>query len=309
MRVFVTGGAGFIGSHTVRRLRAGGHDVVVYDDLSAGRRERLDGLGAPLVVGSVTDRDAVQAAIGGCDAVLHLAARVSVPASWADPADFEAVNVGGFRVVLEAARQAGVRRVVVASSCAVYGSLPGLPKREGDALAPESPYAASKLANEAYASAWSRAGGLEVVALRYFNVFGPGQDPAGPYGAVVPRFVQAALRGEALEVHGDGEQGRDFVAVTDVAAANEAALTAPGVGGRVFNVGGGRMQTINGLAELVGRTVGRPVQRVYGPARPGDVRFSQADVRAAAEALGWAPQADADRALAETVAWFRDGGG
>lgn len=300
----VTGGAGFIGGHTVAALLAGGARVRVLDDLSTGDARRV--AGAELVVGDVADPDAVAAAMSGVRHVIHLAAKVSVPASWDDPAGFERTNGGGFVSVLRAARSVDVRRVVFASSCAVYGSLPGLPKREGDPVAPESPYAATKLANEAWASAYSRASGVSVVGLRYFNVFGPGQDPRGPYGAVIPRFVEAALAESPLTVFGDGEQGRDFVSVYDVARANIAACHAEGVGGRTFNVGSGRMMTINQLIEVVGAVVGLTPERISLPAREGDVRLSMADISAAREALGWSPREDFGAALAATVASFRE---
>jgi nucleoside-diphosphate-sugar epimerase len=197
--------------------------------------------------------------------------------------------------------------VVYASSCAVYGSLPGLPKAETDPLAPESPYAATKASNEAWASAYHRAGRVETVGLRYFNVFGPGQDPRGPYGAVIPRFVEAALEGRELEVHGDGQQGRDFVSVRDVARANIAAATAAQVEARVFNVGSGGMITILDLARVVGEVVGRPPSVRHLPAREGDVRFSRADISAAAAELGWSPREDFGAALRETVRSFMTG--
>ncbi len=300
----VTGGAGFIGGHTVSALLASGARVRVLDDLSTGDASRCGG--AELVLGDIADPDAVAAAMDGVSHVIHLAAKVSVPASWDDPVGFERTNGGGFVSVLRAARAADVRRVVFASSCAVYGSLPGLPKREGDPVAPESPYAATKLANEAWASAYSRASGVSVVGLRYFNVFGPGQDPRGPYGAVIPRFVEAALTNAALSVYGDGEQGRDFVSVHDVARANIAACHAPDVGGRTFNIGSGRMMTINELIGVVGAVIGVAPRRIALPAREGDVRLSMADISAAEVALGWAPREDFGGALARTVASFRD---
>lgn len=305
----VTGGAGFIGHHTVRALRAEGHPVRVLDDLSTGDRSRLEGLGVELLVGSITDGPAVAEAMRGVERVIHLAAKVSVPDSWARPAVYDHTNVHGFVQVLAAAKAAGVAQVAYASSCAVYGSLPGLPKAEDAPLQPESPYAATKAANESYAAAWSAAGGLDVVGLRYFNVFGPGQDPSGPYGAVIPTFVELALAGRTLTIHGDGEQGRDFVPVSEVVRANLAAVRTPGVGGRVFNVGAGRMLTINQLADAVAAVLGRPVAREHGPARQGDVRFSRADVQAAAEALDWRAEADFEAALDETVRWFVDGAG
>lgn len=304
--ILITGGAGFIGRHTVARLIADGEPVRVLDDLSTGDGDAVAALGAELRVGCVTDGEAVARAVEGVSAVIHLAARVSVPQSWEDPAGCARINVGGFVEVLRRATDAGVPRVVYASSCAVYGSLPGLPKREGDAVAPESPYAASKLADEAFASAWGRAapGRPQVIGLRYFNVFGPGQDPGGPYGAVIPRFVEAALAGRALTVHGDGLQSRDFVSVRDVARANALAATAPLSGPVepwVVNIGGGRMLSLLDLIGAIEGTLGRPLERAHVPARVGDVRFSRADVSAARDRLGWTPEVDFGEALAETI--------
>jgi nucleoside-diphosphate-sugar epimerase len=304
----VTGGAGFIGSATVAALTARGDAVRVLDDLSTGRADRL-GPEVELIVGSIEDPGTVRAACAGVDRVIHLAARVSVPASWAEPVAFQRTNVEGFLNVLAAAAAAGAGRVVYASSCAVYGSLPGLPKREDAPLAPESPYAASKAADESLASAFSRGLGLPTVGLRYFNVFGPGQDPAGPYGAVIPRFVEAALAGRPLEIYGDGLQGRDFVSVRDVAAANVAAADAPLSGAAVLNIGGGRMLTILELAAAVGAAVGREVSVIHHPPRAGDVRLSMADCAAAGETIGWSAGPDFQAELARTLTWFRDNQG
>lgn len=301
----VTGGAGFIGSHTVELLLGEGHAVRVLDDLSTGRRANLAGLDVDLVEGSITDPATVASAMVGVERVIHLAARVSVPGSIARPLAYDHTNVRGFLHVLEAAREVGVKRVVYASSCAVYGSIPGLPKREDAPLAPESPYASSKMANEAYARAYSRTMGVSAVGVRYFNVFGPRQDPAGPYGAVIPKFVDRALRGQSLTIYGDGEQGRDFVSVKDVARANVRASQTTAGGGMAFNIGGGRMTTVNQLAAEVVEGVGPHVKVVHSDPRPGDILLSLADIRQASEVLGWAPEAAFDVALSDTVAWFR----
>lgn len=305
MRVLVTGGAGFIGSHTVALLRASGHDVRVLDNLSAGRRENLEGLGAELVVGDIADADTVARCMDGVERVIHLAALPSVPGSCGDPVGYDTVNVHGFVVVAEAARRAGVERMAYASTSAVYGSDPSVPKREDMSLPLESPYAAAKAANELYGRVYTNTLGLECVGLRYFNVFGPRQDPNGAYAAVIPRFVERALRGDPLTVFGDGEQGRDFVSVSDVARANFLAATAPGVGGRVFNVGTGALTTVNQLGRYVLDVVGGTSEMSYHPPRPGDVKVSVADVSAIAEGLGWRAEADFDAAMRETVGWYR----
>lgn len=300
----VTGGAGFIGSFAVDHLLAQGIPVRVLDDLSTGRGENLAGSAASLIHGDATDPATLRAAMSGCEAVIHLAARISVPDSCRDPHGYALANDAGTVAVFEAARQLGVRRVVYASTCAVYGSTPELPKRETDALVPESPYAASKAAAEMYAQAYTRTLGLGCVGLRFFNVYGPRQDPAGAYAAAIPKFIERAAAGEPLVVFGDGEQGRDFVHVRDVARAIALAATVPGAAGRVFNIGGGRMRTINEIARLIiAQTNGRSaVER--RPARDGDVRFSLADISLAAGILGWRPVEDFDAGMAETVAWY-----
>lgn len=300
----VTGGAGFIGSATVAALTARGDVVRVLDDLSTGRAERLPP-GVELIVGSIEDPTTTRAACAGVDRVIHLAARVSVPGSWADPVAFLRTNAEGFLNVLAAAADAGARRVVYASSCAVYGSLPGLPKREDAPLAPESPYAASKAADESLASAFSRGAGLPTVGLRYFNVFGPGQDPSGPYGAVIPKFVEAALAGRPLEIYGDGHQGRDFVSVHDVAAANLAAADADTPGATILNVGGGRMLTILELTAAIAEALGQEVSVIHHPPRPGDVRLSMADCAAAGETIGWRAGSRFQADLKQTISSFR----
>ncbi len=305
----VTGGAGFIGSHTVELLRKKGHSVRVLDNLSTGSRDNLEGLDVELMVGSIEDPDAVARAMKGVERVVHLAARISVPESVESPLLYDATNVHGTLQVLEGARRAGVQRVSLASSCAIYGSLPGLPKLETSPIHCESPYAANKAANEMYARSYSETMGLEVVALRYFNVFGPRQDPAGPYGAVIPKFVEWALAGQTLTIFGDGEQGRDFVSVRDVARANVMAASGDAGAGEVFNVGGGRMMTINQLAAQVSAAVPHEVSFRHEAPRPGDVRASMASVDKASEILGWKPEADFDAALAETVEWFVQRGG
>lgn len=303
--LLITGGAGFIGSHTAIAGLEAGESVRIFDDLTTGSRSNLDGLELELVEGDIRDSDALLRAMSGCDRVIHLAAKVSVPGSIADPLGFESVNGRGFVQVLQAARESGVARVVYASSSAVYGSSKQLPKVEGQALAPESPYAVAKAGNELYGAAYSKSMGLSCVGLRYFNVFGPRQDPKGPYAAVIPRFVEQVLAGRKLTVFGDGEQGRDFVSVRDVARVNLMASRAVRGDGQVFNIGAGKMRTVNELGALVQEVVGREVGQEYLPERAGDVRYSVSDISLAKRVLGWEPTADFSIALAETIEWYR----
>ncbi len=300
----VTGGAGFIGSHTVALLRERGTAVRVLDDLSSGSRANLVGLGAELLVGCVSDPTAVLAAMRGCSHVVHLAAIPGVSASVDDPARSDLVNVNGTVTVFQAARRAGVRRVVYASSCAVYGQTEGRTVLEGDSLRPASPYAAAKAADELYGAVFTETMGLPCVGLRYQNVYGPKQDPSGPYAAVIPRFVELALRGEPLPIHGDGEQSRDFVSVHDVARANLAAATAPAAQG-VYNVGTGRRTTVNQIARLVLEAIPTTAGVEHHPPRQGDIRHMLSDPSKAERDLGWTDEVDFERAMAETIAWYR----
>jgi len=285
----VTGGAGFIGSHLVSRLLAGGASVRVFDDESSGDFGRLDGLAGDLerVRGDVRDVAALARATAGVDRVFHQAADVSVPRSVEDPVTTYAVNVTGTLNVLEAARAAGVRRVVMASSSAVYGDDPEMPKRESMTPRPISPYASSKLADEGLCEVWARCYGLETVALRYFNVYGPGQDPRSPYAAVIPRFVEAIAAGRRPTIFGDGEQTRDFVYVGDVVEANLLAMAAPGAPGRSFNVASGGGISLNRMLGVMGDVYGRTLTADHEPERAGDVEHSLADPGLAAEVLGF----------------------
>jgi UDP-glucose 4-epimerase len=306
MRVCVTGGAGFIGSHLVDRLVREGHEVVVLDDLSTGRLENLDGVDgrADVRTGDVRDRAAVAGALRGCEVVFHQAALASVARSVSNPAEVTEVNVAGTVNVLVEAVAARVRRVVFASSSSVYGDTPTLPKTEDMPLSPRSPYAASKAAGEGYLSAFSAAYGLETVALRYFNVYGPRQSPRSQYAAVVPLFVEAAVEGRRAVVHGDGLQTRDFTFVGDVVEANVLAATAPAAFGAV-NVGGGRRIAVLDLLHAVARTAAAQVSPVHEPARTGDVRDSLADVSRARSLLGWKPRTSLEEGIAKTVAAAR----
>jgi UDP-glucose 4-epimerase len=304
----VTGGAGFIGSHLVRACLEAGESVRVLDDLSTGKRENLAGLRgeAELCQGSVADFAAVERAARGCEVVYHQAAIASVPRSTEDPIGTHAVNATGTLHVLEAARRAGARRLVFAGSTAVYGDGPELPKREEMPTSPRSPYALQKLTGELYCEQYARLFGLSAVPLRYFNVFGPRQDPHSMYAGVIPLFVEALRKGERPRIFGDGQQSRDFVFVKDVVAANRAAAAAPeAAAGKAVNVGGGsRVSLLELLVEIADALgVPRPEPR-FEPERAGDVRHSQADISRAKSLLGWQPRVTLQEGLRETVRWY-----
>jgi len=308
MTALVTGGCGFIGSHIVRALLERGERVRVLDDLSTGRRENLADVIADveLLERDLRDPDACAAACQGAEVVYHQAAMPSVARSVADPAGSFDVNVQGSHTLLLAARAAGVRRVVLASSSSVYGNQPELPKHEAMAPQPESPYAAQKLAMEQLAMAFSRSLGLEATALRYFNVYGPRQDPNSAYAAVIPAFAAALLRGEAPTIHGDGEQTRDFTFVGDVVRANLAAAAAPSAAGEVVNVAGGRRISINTLAAQIAAVLGAEHLRpLHTAPRPGDVRDSLAAIERAREVLGYAPGVGLEQGIRITVDAYR----
>jgi UDP-glucose 4-epimerase len=292
MKTCVTGGAGFIGSALVDRLVELGHEVTVLDNLSTGRRENLS-LSANrirFVEGDVRDRSAVDRAVEGAEVVYHQAALAAVARSVENPAEVTDVNVGGTLQVLVASRDAGVRRVVFASSSSVYGDTPSLPKTETMPLKPLSPYAASKAAGEAYVSAFQGSYGLEGVVLRYFNVYGERQSPRSRYAAVVPRFLEAMLAGRPPVIYGDGRQTRDFTYVGDLVEALVASATAPGATKGAINLGGGLRVAISTLAAVIADAVGFRGGAVHEAARVGDVRDSLADIRRAQSALGWWPR-------------------
>lgn len=299
----VTGGAGFIGSHLVHALLARGDRVRVLDDLSSGKRENLAEVArdVELVVGDVRDEAAVAAAVRGAAVVYHQAALPSVPRSIEEPARSFEVNVVGTHRLLLAARAAGARRLVLASSSSIYGDQPELPKHEAMAPRPCSPYAAQKLAGEQLGMACARSLGLEVVALRYFNVYGPRQDPASAYAAVVPAFAAALAAGQRPLIHGDGGQTRDFTFVEDVARANLLAGSVPGASGHAVNVAGGRRVSILEIFGEIARLVGSDLSPVHGPTRAGDVRDSLASVALAEQVLGWRPTTSLEDGLARTV--------
>jgi UDP-glucose 4-epimerase len=307
----VTGGAGFIGSHLVERLLADGHRVRVLDDFSTGSPRNLpfaDRCGPRLEVieGDIRDLKTVERVAEGAAAVFHQAAMRSVPRSVHDPLGANDHNVNGTLNVLEAARRTGVRRVVYASSSSVYGARPDLPKREDQPPAPISPYAVSKAAGEQYAAVWTRIYGVETVGLRYFNVFGPRQDPASEYAAVIPRFILWGLRGAPLEVHGDGTQSRDFTYIDNVVEANLLAAGAAEAAGEVFNVGCGARIS---LLDIIGRLeilLGRRLERRHTPPRAGDVPHTLADVDKARRLLGYAPGVDFDEGFRRTLEYFKE---
>jgi len=302
-RVLVTGGAGFIGSNLVAALLERGDDVRVLDNFSTGSRRNLASLGreVEVVEGDLRSYERVHTAVRGVEVVFHQGALGSVPRSVQDPLTSTAVNVEGTLNVLLAARDEGIRRVVAASSSSVYGDGGAFPRVETQAPNPLSPYAVAKLAAERFCVTFSRVYGLETVALRYFNVFGPRQDPTSQYAAVVPRFIEAIAAGRPVTVHGDGEQSRDFTFVENVVGANLLAADADGAEGRVLNIATGGSETVNALADTIGRLLDRPVEKTYGPAQPGDVRESWADVSAARETIGYETTVTFEEGLQRTM--------
>jgi UDP-glucose 4-epimerase len=299
----VTGGAGFIGSHVVRALLADGLQVRVLDDLSTGSHENLDGLPVDLRTADVLEAEAVRAAARGADHIVHLAAMISVPASLDNPAGCYRTNVVGSLNVLEAARQENVRRVVLASSCAVYGDHIGAVAENAE-VRPLSPYASSKWGMEDAARLYRNAFGLETACLRLFNVYGPRQDVASPYAAVIPIFAREMLAGRAVTIHGDGHQSRDFVYVEDVARAFRLAADAPQISG-VFNIGAGQSVTILQLVEALRRLIPGAGEPTFAAPRPGDIRTSAADIGLARNSFGYRPAWDLHKGLAATVEWTR----
>lgn len=305
--VLVTGGGGFIGSHLVEALLRRGDAVRVLDDFSTGRRENI----APfldriaLIEGDIRDAAALHKAVDGCDYVLHEAALPSVVRSVQDPLLSHDVNVNGTLAVLLACKEAGVRRVALASSSSVYGDAPGFPRSESQSLWPMSPYAAGKLALEGYARSFSKVYRLETVCLRYFNIFGPRQNHKSQYAIAIPSFVTRMLAGQRPTVYGDGEQSRDFTYVENVVQANLLALTADGASGEAFNVGCGGGWSLNEIIAMINHILGAEIRPEYAPPRPGDVRRSQADVSKAKRVLGYDPKVSFEEGLRRTIEWYR----
>lgn len=303
----VTGGAGFIGSHLVGRLVRQGATVRVVDNLSTGRRENLADVWDKIewIQGDVCDGVLMREAAEGVDCIFHQAALASVPRSLEAPLETHAACATGTLTVLESARRAGVRRVVYAASSSAYGNRPSSPKRESDLPEPISPYGSAKLAGEYYCQAFTASLGLETVALRYFNVFGPRQDPDSPYSAVIPIFITAMLRGRRPVIYGDGRQSRDFVYVENVVEANLLAAHSPAAVGRVLNIGGGRATDLLTLLAALNRLLHMQVEPEFAPARPGDVRESLADITLAQTLLGYRPRVDFEEGLRRSIAYYR----
>jgi nucleoside-diphosphate-sugar epimerase len=306
-KCLVTGGAGFIGSHIVERLVGEGARVRVVDNLSTGHSTRLNRLLPTIefIEGDLDDHAIARRAVDGVDYVLHQAAIPSVQRSIRDPITSNRANVTATLNLLESCRKNGVRRIVYAASSSVYGNTAVLPKQEDMPANPLSPYALQKFVGERYARLYHELFGLETVSLRYFNVFGPSQDPQSEYSAVIPKFIDKLLNGETLTIFGDGEQSRDFTYVDNVVEANLLALNATGAAGKVCNIGCGTRISLNQLVAILEKYIGRKARVEYRPARPGDVRDSQADITRAKSILGYSPQIPIEDGLSKTIEWFR----
>jgi UDP-N-acetylglucosamine/UDP-N-acetyl-alpha-D-glucosaminouronate 4-epimerase len=303
MKVLVTGGAGFIGSNLVERLMHEGHAVRILDNFSTGDRRNLRGVAADvdLVEGDLRSYERVARAVRDCEIVFHQGAMPSVPRSVQDPLTSSEINIGGTLNVLLAARDAGTRRVVFASSSSVYGDAPGFPRVETQATSPLAPYAVSKLAAEQYCRVAHLVYGLETVCLRYFNVFGRRQDPFSQYSAVIPKFIVTMRDGLSPTIYGDGTQSRDFTHVDDVVTANLLAMAAPDVGGRIFNIACGRQVSLNELVAELNTVLGTEIQPTHVASRPGDVKHSLADASRAADALGFCAAVPFGEGLLRTI--------
>jgi len=306
----VTGGAGFIGSNIVDALLERGDSVRVLDNFSTGREQNVADFRdrVEIVEGDIRDRATVDAAVSGADFVIHQAALASVPRSIADPTANNQVNVQGTLNLLEAAVDKGVKRFVYASSSSVYGDSEVLPKVETMTPNPKSPYAVAKLAAEYYCGVFSQLHGLPTVALRYFNVFGPRQDPSSEYSAVIPIFVKAIIEGRSPTVHGDGEQSRDFTFIENVVAANLLACDSDTTGGQVYNIACGERYTLNQLFSALKEEIGSEVEATHGPDRAGDVKHSMAAIDRIQAELGYRVGLGFDEGIRRTVAWYQEEG-
>jgi len=307
MRYLVTGGAGFIGSNTVDELVRRGHSVVVLDDLSSGREDNLAEIRNKItfIKGSITDIEVVRKVMHEAEYVLHLGARTSVPRSVKDPLETNKINIEGTLNVLVAAKELKVKRVVFAASSSAYGETPTLPKTEAMQPQPISPYGVTKYVGELYCQTFGRCYGLENVALRYFNIFGPRQDPGSPYSGVLAKFCTAFLEDVQPLVFGDGEQTRDFTYVDNAVQANLLACEAPNASGKVFNVGVGGRVSLNEVLRELAKITGKTLAAKYEPPRDGDIRDSQADISQARETLGYDPLVSFEEGLARTFEWYR----
>jgi nucleoside-diphosphate-sugar epimerase len=307
VRYLVTGGAGFIGSHIVEELVRRGQQVVAFDDLSSGKEKNLSGVRAriDLRVESITNLPAVQSACGQCDYVVHLAARTSVPRSVQDPLETNTVNIDGGLNVLLAARDRRVRRFVYAASSSAYGETPTLPKLESMSASPISPYGLTKYVGELYAQVFGRVYGLENVSLRFFNVFGPRQDPSSQYSGVLSRFMLALIQGQDPVVYGDGEQSRDFTYVDNIVDEVLRACEAKDVSGMVFNGGTGERITLNEVLKQLEGITGKKIRAKHEPERAGDIRHSQADTSLARKMLGYQPLVNFEEGLRRTWEWYK----
>lgn len=303
----VTGGAGFIGSNIAEQLVKKGEKVRILDDFSTGKRENIDGVkdSIELIEGDLRDWEIVKRAMKGVNFVLHQGALPSVQRSIEDPLTTTKVNILGTLNVLLAAREVKVKRVVYASSSSVYGDTPTLPKKEGMKNNPQSPYAVTKLIGEEYCRIYYSIYGLETVCLRYFNVFGPRQDPGSQYAAVIPKFITLMLKGKSPPIYGDGEQSRDFTFIDNVVEANLQACTAKGALGEVFNIAYGKRVTINELVERLNKILQTRIEPAYQSPRKGDVRHSLADISQAGKTLHYSPEIGFDEGLEKTVQGFR----
>jgi nucleoside-diphosphate-sugar epimerase len=310
MKYLITGGGGFIGCNLARFILNQGHDIVVLDNFSTGKRENLTEIldKITLIEGDVRNRETVDQAVKGCDAIFHEAALASVPRSVADPVSSHDVNVNGTVNVLEAARAAGIKRVVFAASSSAYGDQPTSPKVETMIPLPISPYAANKVACEYYLQAYAAVYGMETVALRYFNVFGPYQDPFGAYAAVIPAFVSNILRNQQPQVFGDGEQTRDFCFIENVCNANWLAAHAPAekCNGRPMNIACHAATSLNQVLGKLNSLMKSSIKAVYGPARAGDVKHSLADISLANQTIGYEPKVFFDEGLERAINWYTE---
>ena len=309
-KYLITGGAGFIGSNLARYILAKGHQVVILDNLATGKMANIEEIKQDIcfIEDDIRNRNAVDAAVVGCDAIFHQGALGSVPRSIDDPMASHDVNVNGTINILESARSLGVKRIVFAASSSAYGNQPMSPKQEDMPVLPISPYAANKAACEAYMQAYSAAFGLETVSLRYFNVFGPRQDPFGAYAAVIPAFVSQLLKNEPPVVYGDGEQSRDFCYVENVCEANWLAANAPAENcdGQPMNIACFEATTLNQILDKLQQLLGTNVQPVYTRERPGDVKHSLADIHRAKEKIGYVPLVRFNEGLEKAISWYRE---